>query len=60
VSGQQQRRDVHVTFAARTPDGVHQKSEVGEIAVVVVDDGLGFVYYGDERFGMRSYRKQPR
>lgn len=33
--------------------------DVGEIEAVVVDDEAGFVYYSDERFGIRKYRADP-
>jgi 3-phytase len=33
--------------------------EVGEIEAVVVDDALRFVYYSDERFGIRKYHADP-
>lgn len=36
-----------------TPD------ETGEIEAIVVDDALGFVYYSDERYGIRKYRADP-
>jgi len=31
----------------------------GEIEAIVVDDELGFVYYADERFGIRKWRADP-
>lgn len=31
----------------------------GEIEAVVVDDELGFVYYADERYGIRKYHADP-
>lgn len=31
----------------------------GEIEAVVVDDDLGFVYYADERFGLRKWHADP-
>lgn len=33
--------------------------EVGEIEAVVVDDALGYVYYSDERYGIRKYHADP-
>jgi len=33
--------------------------EIGEIEAVVVDDALGYVYYSDERFGIRKYHADP-
>jgi 3-phytase len=33
--------------------------EAGEIEAVVVDDLLGYVYYSDERFGIRKWRADP-
>lgn len=33
--------------------------EAGEIEAVVVDDALGFVYYSDERFGIRKWHADP-
>ena len=32
---------------------------IGEIEGVVVDDELGYVYYSDERFGIRKYHADP-
>ena len=32
---------------------------IGEIEAVVVDDGLGYVYYSDEAFGIRKYHADP-
>lgn len=32
---------------------------IGEIEAVVVDDELGFVYYSDERFGIRKWHADP-
>lgn len=31
----------------------------GEIEAVAVDDALGYVYYADERFGIRKYHADP-
>jgi 3-phytase len=31
----------------------------GEIEAVVVDDALGYVYYSDERYGIRKYHADP-
>lgn len=33
--------------------------EIGEIEAVVVDDELGYVYYSDERFGIRKWQADP-
>jgi 3-phytase len=33
--------------------------EIGEIEAVVVDDALGYVYYADERYGIRKYHADP-
>jgi 3-phytase len=33
--------------------------DVGEIEAVVVDDELGYVYYSDERFGIRKRQADP-
>jgi len=33
--------------------------EIGEIEAVVVDDEMGYVYYSDERFGIRKYHADP-
>lgn len=33
--------------------------EAGEIEAVAVDDAMGFVYYSDERFGIRKYAADP-
>lgn len=33
--------------------------EIGEIEAIVVDDELGFVYYADERFGLRKWHADP-
>lgn len=33
--------------------------DIGEIEAVVVDDALGYVYYSDERFGIRKYQADP-
>jgi 3-phytase len=32
---------------------------VGEIEAIVVDDALGYVYYADERMGVRKYHADP-
>lgn len=34
-------------------------SRQGEIEAVAVDDDLGYVYYSDERFGIRKYNADP-
>jgi 3-phytase len=36
-----------------------EPGDVGEIEAVVVDDTLGYVYYADERFGIRKYHADP-
>lgn len=36
-----------------------EPGETGEIEAVTVDDELGFVYYSDERFGIRKYHADP-
>jgi 3-phytase len=36
-----------------------EPGDVGEIEAVVVDDALGYVYYSDERFGIRKYAADP-
>lgn len=33
--------------------------EAGEIEAVTVDDALGFVYYSDEKFGIRKWHADP-
>lgn len=33
--------------------------DVGEIEAVVVDDELGYVYYSDERYGIRKWQADP-
>lgn len=33
--------------------------EIGEIEAVVADDALGYVYYADERFGIRKWHADP-
>jgi 3-phytase len=33
--------------------------EPGEVEAVVVDDEMGFVYYSDERFGIRKWQADP-
>jgi 3-phytase len=47
------RRFGHFSRAGSAPD------EIGEIEAVVVDDALGFVYYSDERYGVRKYHADP-
>ena len=37
---------------------VTAKQQVARLQVAV-DDALGFVYYSDERFGIRKYRADP-
>ena len=34
-------------------------NEIGEIEAVLVDDALGFVYYSDERYGIRKWHADP-
>jgi len=36
-----------------------QREETGEIEAVAVDDDLGYVYYSDERYGIRKYHADP-
>jgi 3-phytase len=36
-----------------------EPGDIGEIEAVVVDDEMGFVYYSDERFGIRKYPADP-
>jgi 3-phytase len=36
-----------------------ESGEIGEIEAVAADDALGFVYYSDERFGIRKYHADP-
>jgi 3-phytase len=36
-----------------------EPGEIGEIEAVAVDDALGYVYYADERFGIRKYHADP-
>lgn len=43
------------TFSRKGP----APGDVGEIEAVAVDDALGYVYYSDERFGIRKYRADP-
>ncbi len=42
-------------FSQRGPE----PGEPGEIEAVVVDDELGYVYYADERFGLRKWHADP-
>jgi 3-phytase len=42
-------------FSGKGPE----PGEPGEIEAVVVDDELGFVYYSDERFGVRKWAADP-
>ena len=42
-------------FSRRGP----MAGEIGEIEAVVVDDELGYVYYADERFGIRKWHADP-
>jgi 3-phytase len=42
-------------FSGRGP----QPGEAGEIEAVAVDDELGYVYYADERFGIRKWHADP-
>ena len=37
----------------------HDKKKKGEIEAIAVDDAMGFVYYSDERFGIRKYYADP-
>ena len=36
-----------------------ERGDAGEIEAVVVDDERGFVYYADERFGLRKWAADP-
>jgi 3-phytase len=36
-----------------------EPGEIGEIEAVTVDDELGYVYYSDERFGIRKWHADP-
>jgi 3-phytase len=47
------RRFGHFSRAGASP------GEIGEIEAVVVDDAMGFVYYSDERHGIRKYHADP-
>lgn len=47
------RRFGHFSRRGATP------GDVGEIEAVVVDDALGYVYYADERFGIRKWHADP-
>jgi 3-phytase len=49
----QVRRFGHFSGLGPTP------GEPGEIEAVVVDDEMGFVYYSDERFGIRKWQADP-
>ncbi|MGH9203397.1 MAG: phytase [Vicinamibacterales bacterium] len=42
-------------FSRRGP----MAGEIGEIEALVVDDPLGYVYYSDERFGIRKWHADP-
>lgn len=53
VKGTAVRRFGH--FSQRGPTA----GDVGEIEAVVVDDELGYVYYSDERFGIRKWQADP-
>ena len=54
-------RGVRATFVRRF--GTFSRQGVllgaGEIEAVVVDDELGYVYYSDERFGIRKWQADP-
>lgn len=53
VTGEFVRRFGHFSQRAAAP------GEAGEIEAIVVDDELGFVYYADERFGIRKWHADP-
>jgi 3-phytase len=53
VEGQLVRR-----FGAFSRQGA-APGEIGEIEAVVADDDRGYVYYADERFGVRKYHADP-
>ena len=43
------------TFSGLGPE----PGEAGEIEAIAVDDELGFIYYADERFGIRKWHADP-
>jgi 3-phytase len=43
----------------RVQDEDGEEELLGEIEAVAVDDALGYVYYSDERFGIRKYHADP-
>jgi 3-phytase len=53
VKGTAARRFGHVSQRGPTA------GEAGEIEAVAVDDELGYVYYSDERFGIRKWQADP-
>jgi 3-phytase len=53
VSGRLVRRLGGFSGTGPTPD------EAGEIEAIVVDDALGYVYYSDERHGIRKWHADP-
>lgn len=53
VGGRLVRRFGTFSGIGPTPD------EAGEIEAVAVDDELGYVYYADERFGIRKWHADP-
>jgi 3-phytase len=54
-------RGVRATFVRRFGDFSRQGVLLGsgEIEAVVADDELGYVYYSDERFGVRKWHADP-
>jgi len=57
VTGTLVRRFGQFSGARPAPDD--PSALEGEIEAVVVDDALGYVYYSDERFGIRKYHADP-
>jgi len=53
VEGRLVRRFGNFSRQGSAPD------DIGEIEGVVVDDALGYVYYSDERFGIRKWHADP-
>lgn len=53
VGGTMVRRFGNFSEVGPEPD------EPGEIEAVVVDDALGYVYYSDERYGIRKWHADP-
>jgi 3-phytase len=53
IAGQLVRRFGNFSMEGAEP------GEIGEIEAIVVDDALGYVYYSDERFGIRKSHANP-